>query len=385
MQSNLGLTFETLSGDAGFKLTTTSNNSVDVIFEDSPSIGHIGQTTSAIIFQASDDIKATSFISEGNVVLYLNKTTSIPLVFSIKFEHLTSLTKNNENQIKINVNGSLIYVDFKDCQVINSDANSISVSMVDSEATIEFSTQLIAVVASSSVSMQSVDENRMVIPPSKRIPEFIISIYDDSDKNYPRPLRFGVPVISTVPSVPESGETIYQEDKDLLEIGVGTPSRKMHFLVISDQLIDDSLRDNLSLEIDLPSGTDTVEKTASIKLDYVNTFDTNNVFSCVYDFHKEDTVKYVDGFAYLSVKMPLRIQRNLPLTFQVSSDGSWFETDVDSESVIEVASGGIEDTVAEIDILSMETNAVQPKLANGAQDSNAKKEKNKRSARKPKA
>ena len=222
----------------------------------------------------------------------------------------------------------------------------------------------------------------MIIPASKRIPEFIISIYDDADKNYPRPLRFGVPVISTVPSLPQSGEALYQEDKDLLELGVGTPVRKMFFLIISDQLIDVSLRDNLSLEIDLPSGTDTVEQTASVKLEYVNTFDTNDVFSCEYDFHKEDTVNYVDGFAYLSVKMPLRIQRNLPIIFQVSSDGSEFNTEIDSEDIITESSGGLDDAVAIVDILSAETNAVQSKLT---QDSSAKKVKNKRSSRKPKA
>lgn len=382
MQSNLGLTLETLSGEAGFKLTTASNYSVDVLFEDSPSTEYTSQTTSAIIFQASDEIKATSFISDGNVVLYLNKSTNIPMVFGVKFRYLTSLTKNNENQLKININGVLIYVDLKDCQIINNDANSISVSMGGSDATIQFSTQIVSVSSLSSVSIQSVDESRMVIPASKRIPEFIISIYDDADKNYPRPLRFGVPVISTVPSLPQSGETLYQEDKDLLELGVGTPARKMFFLIISDQLIDVSLRDNLSLEIDLPSGTDTVEQTASVKLEYVNTFDTNDVFSCEYDFHKEDTVNYVDGFAYLSVKMPLRIQRNLPLIFQVSSDGSEFHTETDSEDIITESSGGLDDAVAIVDILSAETNAVQSKLT---QDSSAKKVKNKRSSRKPKA
>lgn len=385
MQSNLGLTFETLSGEAGFKLTTASNYSIDVLFEDSPNTEYTSQTTSAIIFQASDEIKATSFISDGNVVLYLNKKTNIPMVFGVKFRHLTSLTKNNENQLKININGVLIYVDLKDCQVVNSDANSISVSMSGSDATIQFSTQIVSVSSLSSVAIQSVDESRMVIPASKRIPEFIISIYDDADNNYPRPLRFGVPVISTVPSLPQSGETLYQEDKDLLELGVGTPTRKMFFLIISDQLIDVSLRDNLSLEIDLPSGTDTVEQTASVNLEYVNTFDTNDVFSCEYDFHKEDTVNYVDGFAYLSVKMPLRIQRNLPLTFQVSSDGSEFVDENDDGIAIEEASGGVEDVVVGVDALSVETNAVQPKLTGDTQDSDAKKVKNKRSSRKPKA
>lgn len=380
MQTNLGLIFETLTKEAGFRLTTPSNNSIDVIFEDSPTKEYVGQTQSAIIFQASENIKATSFISDGNVVVYFNKNTNVPQTFSLKFKN-TTLTKVNDNQIKININGLIIYVDLKDCSIINNDIDSISILMGDSDATIEFSTQINAIGSLSTVSIQSVDNNRMVVPASKRIPEFIISIYDDSSINYPRPLRFGVPVISTVSSVPQSGETLYQEDKDLLEIGVGAKSRRMFFLVISDQLIDESLREQLSLEIDIPSGSDTVKKTASVSLEYVKTIDTNDIFSCFYDFHKEDTINYVDGFAYLSIKMPLRIQRNLPLTFQVSSDGVVYE-DTDGFDSVEESSGGADEPVGDVDILSFETNAVQP---NNTQDYQAKNRKNKRDNLKPKS
>lgn len=380
MQANLGLIFETLTKEAGFRLTTPSGNSTDVIFEDSPSAIYVGQTTSAIIFQASENIKATSFMSDGNVVIYFNKNTNVPQAFSLKFKD-TTITKINDNQIKININGLIVYVDLKDCYIVNNDTNSISIMMGDSDATIEFSTQLSVISSLSNVSIQSVDDSRMVVPVSKRIPEFIISIYDDSRGNYPRPLRFGVPVISTVSSVPQSGETLYQEDKDLLELGIGTKSRKMYFWVISDQLIDESLREQLSLEIDLPSGSDTVEQTASLQLEYVETVDTNDIFTCVYDFHKEDTVNYVDGFAYLSIKMPLRIQRNLPLTFQVSSDGVAYENTGSFESVFE-SSGGVDEFVGDIDLLSFETNAVQ---LNNAQDYQAKNGKKKKDNQKPKS
>lgn len=380
MQSNLGLTFETLAKEAGFRLTTLSGNSIDIIFADSPSTDYVGQTASAIIFQASENIKATSFMSDGNIVIYFNKNTNVPQAFSLKFKN-TTITKINDNQVKININGLIVYVDLKDCYIVNSDTNSISIMMGDSDATIEFSTQLNVINSLSNVSIQSVDDSRMVVPVSKRIPEFIISIYDDSRGNYPRPLRFGVPVISTVSSVPQSGETLYQEDKDLLELGIGTKSRKMYFWVISDQLIDESLREQLSLEIDLPSGSDTVEQTASIQLEYVETVDTNDIFTCVYDFHKEDTVNYVDGFAYLSIKMPLRIQRNLPLTFQVSSDGTPYAGTGGYESVFE-SSGDLDEFVGDVDLLSFETNVVQP---NNAQDYQAKNGKKKKDNQKPKS
>jgi hypothetical protein len=383
MESNLNLMFETLQNTAGFRLTTSSSNSVDVIFTDSPIVDFSGHTSSTVMFQASDEIKATVFNSDEKIVLYLTKNTTIPQAFSLKFNNIASITKIDDTHLKLNVYNSVIYIELQDCNINSIDNNSASIIVTNSDAIIQFSLKSLVVNSLTNVTMQSLDDNRMVIAPSKRIPEFIISVFDDSEYNYPRHMRFGVPVISTVPTVPQSGENIYQEDKDLLELGVGTDSRKMHFLVASDQKIDAALRDNLTLEIDLPSGSDTVVETASIPLEYVKTVDTNDIFSCKYVFNKEDTVNYVDGFAYLSVKMPLRIQRNLPLIFQVTSDGTNYE-DVDGTTVVEEASGGIDISEGEIQPLSV-GNIVQPKLINGKQGSGTKNGKNKKSSRKPKA
>jgi hypothetical protein len=368
MQSIPNLTFETLDDRAGFTLTAPSNNYINIIFSDAPENFNIGQTQDALIMMISPDIRATAFNAGDNIALYLSKSSSMPQSFSLAFENIVSLDVRN-HQVILHMSNMKIYIDFSDCVVVASDPTTITVSVSNADSKLEFSTQIKSAFAvmNQNVSMQSIDGGRMLIPSSRRIPEFIISIYDDSSFVRPRPSRFGVPVISTVPGfIPDSSwsVTVPQEDKDLMELGVGTEKRKMYFKIISDQTIEGSLRDNLQLEIDMPAGVDTVVETVSLPLTYISSADVNDIFTGSYDFHKEDTVNFVDGFAYLSVRLPLKIQRNLPLIFQVSTDGSTFT----NPTSLPVSS-------LPFDALSIENN-VQPKLANSKQGSKAEKGKN---------
>lgn len=374
MQSIPSLTFETLDR-AGFTLTAPSNNYINILFVDAPENYNIGQTSDALIMMVSDDIRATAFNSGDNIALYLSKSSVVPQSFTLAFENIVSLDVKN-HQVILHMSNMKIYIDVSDCSVIVSDPTSITILVSEADSKLEFSTQIKSSIAAmnQNVSMQSVDGGKMLIPSSRRIPEFIISIYDDSSFVRPRPSRFGVPVISTVPGfIPDSSwsVTVPQEDKDLMELGVGTEKRKMYFKIISDQTIEGSLRGNLQLEIDMPAGVDTVIETVSLPLTYVSSSDVNDIFSGSYDFHKEDTVNFVDGFAYLSVRLPLRIQRNLPLIFQVSTDGSTFT----NSTTLPVGS-------LPFDALSLENN-VQPKLANSKQGLKAEKGKNNKNGQKP--
>jgi hypothetical protein len=49
---------------------------------------------------------------------------------------------------------------------------------------------------------------------------------------------------------------------------------------------------------------------------------SRSVFHASYAFHKEDTVNYVDGFAYLSVYMPMEINTDLPIAMSVTTTGA---------------------------------------------------------------
>ena len=378
MQGTPNITFETLENQYGFTLTTISNNFVNVICSDAPEDYILGQTSEAIIFMMSSDVRATAFTSEDAVVLLLTTDSNIPQSFSISFENIVS-SDIKKNQIILHLSNTKIFVDITDCTILNSDSHSLTILMTGEEATIEFYTQVKSVSASSAtlrnVSMFSVDDGKMLIPPSKRMPEFIISIYDDEDCKRPRPLRLGVPVISTLPGfIPDDSWniTVPQVDKDLMNIGVGASSRKMYFKVISDQNIDGSLRDKVKLEINLPAGVDTVARDVSIPLTYNSSSDANDIFDGSYDFKKEDTVDYVDGFAYLSVRLPLRIQRNLPLTFQISTDGISFD----------YSTGPLPDVIS-VDALSVDKKAVQTKIVKSNQGMTGLKKKNNKNVNKP--
>lgn len=378
MQGTPNITFETLDKQPGFTLTTLSNNYVNVICSDAPEDYILGQTSEAIVFMISSDVRATAFTSEDAVALLLTKESNIPQSFSISFENIISADVKN-NQIILYLSNAKIFVDINNCTVINTDSHSVTILMSGEDATIEFYTQVKSVSASSSalrsVAMFSVDDGKMLIPPSKRIPEFIISIYDDEDCKRPRPSRLGVPVISTLPGfIPDDSWniTVPQVDKDLMNIGVGASSRKMYFKVISDQNIDGSLRDKIKLEINLPAGVDTVANNASIPLTYNSSSDVNDIFDGSYDFKKEDTINYVDGFAYLSVRMPLRIQRNLPLMFQISTDGTSFD----------YSTGPLPDVIS-VDALSIDKKAVQTKIVKSNQGMTGLKKKNNKNVNKP--
>lgn len=380
MQSNIGLTFEAINGHAGFLLTSPLGDVVSVVFEEAPSNYFLGSTNDAVIYMITDDIRLTTYNSGGDIILHLEKSTNMPHSFTIKLVNLTKVELSGNDHAILHLANSKIYLDLIDSVIVNHSNEDITITMSGTEAQCQFSAQATAsIMTSKAVVIQSVDGSKLLIPASKRIPEFIISIYDDAAWKRPRPSRFGVPVISTVPGfIPDDSweVTVPIADKDMMELGVGTESRTMYFRVISDQEIDASIRDNVKLEIDLPAGSDTVVETVSIPLTYDSTLagsqDTNEVFSGSYVFHREDTVDYVDGFAYLSVRLPLRVQRNLPLLFQVSTTGTPFEDPLDSVPIDEV------------EPLSVDINAVQPIVANSIQGTTEAEGKKKKSGRKPK-
>lgn len=380
MQSNIGLTFEAINGQAGFLLTSPMGDVVSLVFEEAPKDYFIGSTNDAVIYMITDEIRLTAYNTNGDIIILLEKPTNMPHSFTIKLVNLSKVELSGNDHAILHLSGSKIYLDLMDSVVVNHSSENITITMSGTEAQCKFSAQATAsIMTAKAVVIQSIDGSKLLIPASKRIPEFIISIYDDSAWKRPRPSRFGVPVISTVPGfIPDDswGVTVPIADKDMMELGVGTESRTMYFRVISDQEIDASIRDNVKLEIDLPAGSDTVVETVSIPLTYDSTLagsqDTNEVFSGSYVFHREDTVDYVDGFAYLSVRLPLRVQRNLPLLFQVSTSGAPFE---DPDDTVPIDS---------VEPLSVDINAVQPIVANSIQGTTEAEGKNKKSGRKPK-
>jgi hypothetical protein len=160
--------------------------------------------------------------------------------------------------------------------------------------------------------------------------EFSISVYDDPNRKILRHVRYGVPVVSTVP-VSGSGLTNTQEAiyvKQMIEEGVGTKFRTMYFRVFSSRNLGSTTPPHLY--IFLPNGLDTVSNPVVIPLTAETLSSPNfnqdySVFIGEYDFYREDTAKFVDGFAYLGVYLqPTKVYSGLPLIVKTNASGARF-------------------------------------------------------------
>jgi hypothetical protein len=161
--------------------------------------------------------------------------------------------------------------------------------------------------------------DKFYVAPNGRIPEWSIGVFDDSSFARPRPIRLGVPVISTVPT---NGPNLTVADTDTIQTGVGTPSRIMYFRIVSSEAVPPAISPQLLIY--LPNGLDTVSTPVVVPMQHVSddTINGRTVYSASYEFHVEDAVNYVDGFTYLSVEVPLVVRRTLPLEINVGLNGT---------------------------------------------------------------
>lgn len=143
-----------------------------------------------------------------------------------------------------------------------------------------------------------------------RGPEFSLGIFDeytDGVHYRPRPIRLGVPVISTVPVY---GENLTEEELTYFNNGEGPSFKKLYFRVVCNQELPES---SVKLLIYLPNGTDTVTDPDYVDLVKISDAGQNSVYHGEYVFYVEDTVYSVDGFAYFSVYTDIIQQVSLTL------------------------------------------------------------------------
>lgn len=163
-------------------------------------------------------------------------------------------------------------------------------------------------------------QNSVFVEAGMREPEFAIGVFDDSNFTRPRDVRLGTPVISTVPT---SGTTTTTGEKDSIELGEGFPSRVMHFKIVCDTIIETGMTTGslsaLKLSVSMPSGLDTVKEPEYAPIYFVSysADNTTSVYRASFEFYKEDTIKYVDGYLYLDVICPMIVQKTLPISFEI--------------------------------------------------------------------
>lgn len=162
------------------------------------------------------------------------------------------------------------------------------------------------------------------IPHGIRPPEFSIGVFDtatvDLNNNLitpftfssPRPIRYGVPVISTVPANDTSGTASASE-------------KIMYFRVIANMAFNTTFNWSAStpvtLKIYFPGTLDTLIPPASIPLVYIGTLTATArpYYYGYYTFKQENAINTVDGYAFVQVFIPMRMQSALSMKLQVSS------------------------------------------------------------------
>ena len=186
----------------------------------------------------------------------------------------------------------------------------------------------------------STDDFTMMVSPSGlptigfgvREPEFSIGIFDyynssesiesSSSFKFPRLIRNGVPIISTVPS--QSDVNISLAAKESYSSGLGEEKKTLYFKIICNSVIEPSLTVGLNSKCQLkvynPGGLDTVKAAEYVPmiLRYTSSAKNLQVYSAEYTFYKSgihNDVEYVDGYMYFDVYAPVSVQRDIPFQF----------------------------------------------------------------------
>lgn len=260
------------------------------------------------------DLSIVIFKHDDTVVVQFTNKTAAPEGYTIQFNDIIEATGNNS----FNVSGIFVMCERSTCMASNNQL-SIYPSGTHAIVTLYMPNDAANAMASMvAMNVRAMSSGTYVVTSNGVLPEFSIAVFDDASRTVPRPMRLGIPVISTVP-VYRAG--LSESELQVLEIGLGTTKRTMYFKIISNVVIPDDVEP--VLHIYLPAGLDTVAAPVAVEMTrQVSTDSTRSVFHASYAFHKEDTVDYVDGFAYLSVYMPMEINTDLPIAMAVTTTGA---------------------------------------------------------------
>lgn len=260
------------------------------------------------------DLSIVIFKHDDTVVVQFTNKTAAPEGYTIQFNDIIEATGNNS----FNVSGIFVMCERSTCMASNNQL-SIYPSGTHAIVTLYMPNDAVNAMASMvAMNVRAMSSGTYVVTSNGVLPEFSIAVFDDASRTVPRPMRLGIPVISTVP-VYRAG--LSESELQVLEIGLGTTKRTMYFKIISNVVIPDDVEP--VLHIYLPAGLDTVATPVAVEMTrQISTDSTRSVFHASYAFHKEDTVDYVDGFAYLSVYMPMEINTDLPIAMAVTTTGA---------------------------------------------------------------
>jgi len=289
------------------------------------------KTDTKLILNVRKDITADVMSNDKSFVLNLHKTLSYTVSFAIKFFG-ASFTKISDKKLKVNDK----YILEIDLGTFNfNDNGTVLIKVSGNDAKLKLNTE------GQEEEIKSLSFDALTSPSGLptigfgvREPEFAIGTFDyfnssgdidttqDTVFKYPRLIRNGVPIISTVPS--EFNTTDYSiSDQNNYLLGKGEISRTIYFKIVCSSAIENinvGVISKCQLKIYLPNGLDTVKSAVYVPMTmrYYSAPKNIAIYSAEYTFYSSgihNKIEYVDGYMYFDVYAPVSVQRDIPLQF----------------------------------------------------------------------
>jgi len=289
------------------------------------------KTDTKLTLNVRKDITADVMSNDKSFVLNLHKTLSYTVSFAIKFFG-ASFTKISDKKLKVN-DKYILEIDFGTFNF--NDNGTILIKVSGNDAKLKLNTE------GQEEEIKSLSFDALTSPSGLptigfgvREPEFAIGTFDyfnssgdidttqDTVFKYPRLIRNGVPIISTVPS--EFNTTDYSiSDQNNYLLGKGEISRTIYFKIVCSSAIENIIVGVISkcqLKIYLPNGLDTVKSAVYVPMTmrYYSAPKNIAIYSAEYTFYSSgihNKIEYVDGYMYFDVYAPVSVQRDIPLQF----------------------------------------------------------------------
>ena len=293
------------------------------------------KTDTKLTLNVRKDITADVMSNDKSFVLNLHKTLSYTVSFAIKFFG-ASFTKISDKKLKVN-DKYILEIDFGTFNF--NDNGTVLIKVSGNDAKLKLNTE------GQEEEIKSLSFDALTSPSGLptigfgvREPEFAIGTFDyfnssgdidttqDTVFKYPRLIRNGVPIISTVPS--EFNTTDYSiSDQNNYLLGKGEISRTIYFKIVCSSAIENinvGVISKCQLKIYLPNGLDTVKSAVYVPMTmrYYSAPKNIAIYSAEYTFYSSgihNKIEYVDGYMYFDVYAPVSVQRDIPLQFNFTT------------------------------------------------------------------
>lgn len=292
---------------------------LQIEFFSTPTQFVIEKSDSRYFLAIKKNIRLLAQTSESVIKFEFQKDSEYARLISFKLNY-DALVSSYDKKIEFMINDNLYVLEIDQGKIeIDYDGN-ILLSLVG------ISTNAIIYNVQNQFSFKqlTINTNNTNITDYSYMPEFSIACFDDSSFAIPRQVRFGKPVISTVPANITTSSS--QDDIDFFNNGKGPNSKTIYFRIICNKILETLSSNDLSelkLKVYMPSGLDTVKSAEYVDMYFVSNDSTNNmsIYKAQYNFYIQGNfngIDYVDGLMYFDVQVPLTVQSYMPIQFDFS-------------------------------------------------------------------